>query len=228
MPTDNRSREEILSENATLKLRLEEAEETLHAIQSGDVDALVVSTLGGDQVFTLKGAEHPYRILVETMSEGAALLDTDGMIVYCNRQLSDLLQVTMGKLTGSFLYDYVASEDQALVADRVGNFKQQGIRDEITLKTAVGHCLPVLFSCGVVELAGKPGIGVVVTDISDRKHAETELKSSWIAADAANLAKSIFLANMSHEIRTPMNAIIGFAYLLKGKLKEPDQKDKLD
>ena len=117
MPTDNRSREEILSENATLKLRLEEAEETLHAIQSGDVDALVVSTLGGDQVFTLKGAEHPYRILVETMSEGAAFLTSDGTILYCNKQLADLLQAPMEKLIGSRLTDFVASQDRALVAN---------------------------------------------------------------------------------------------------------------
>ena len=44
-----------------LKARLLEAEETLHAIRSGDVDALVVAGADGEQVFTLKGAEMPYR-----------------------------------------------------------------------------------------------------------------------------------------------------------------------
>lgn len=44
-------------------------------------------------------------------------------------------------------------------------------------------------------------------------------------AEAANRSKNVFLANMSHEIRTPMNAIIGFASLLKEKIKEERLRD---
>jgi hypothetical protein len=68
MATDNRTCTELLSEIETLRLRLEEAEDTLQAIQSGEVDALVISRPEGEQVFTLQGALHPYRVLVETMS----------------------------------------------------------------------------------------------------------------------------------------------------------------
>jgi len=42
-----------------------ETEETLRAILSGEVDGLVVSTPEGDRVFTLSGADYPYRIMVE-------------------------------------------------------------------------------------------------------------------------------------------------------------------
>ena len=52
--------------------RLAETEETLRAIRSGEIDALVVSTTGGDRLFTLAGADHPYRVMVESMQEGAA------------------------------------------------------------------------------------------------------------------------------------------------------------
>ena len=78
MATDNRTRSELLSAIETLRFRLEEAEETLQAIHSGEVDALVISRPEGEQIFTLQGAEHPYRVLVETMSEGAAFLTSDG------------------------------------------------------------------------------------------------------------------------------------------------------
>ncbi|MBU3914298.1 response regulator, partial [bacterium] len=40
-------------------------------------------------------------------------------------------------------------------------------------------------------------------------------------AEVANQAKSEFLANMSHEIRTPMNAVLGYAEILKSKIKDP-------
>jgi hypothetical protein len=66
-----------------LRQRLQEAEETLGAIRSGEVDALVVSGPSGEKVFTLEGAEHPYRVLVESMNEGAVSLST--MVPSCTR-----------------------------------------------------------------------------------------------------------------------------------------------
>jgi hypothetical protein len=55
----------------TLLNRLEEAEETLRAIRQGEVDALVVQGAQGEQVYTLKGADYAYRVILEEMGEGA-------------------------------------------------------------------------------------------------------------------------------------------------------------
>jgi PAS domain S-box-containing protein len=55
-----------------------------------------------------------------------------------------------------------------------------------------------------------------------------ELEKSTVAAEAANVAKSLFLANMSHEIRTPMNAIIGLTHLLRRAAPTPEQADRLE
>jgi len=64
----------------------------------------------------------------------------------------------------------------------------------------------------------------IVQDITDRKEQELRLKQSEQAALAANKSKSEFLANMSHEIRTPMAAILGYADVLLGHLKDPDNR----
>jgi len=69
---DTQTKESLIQENRQLRARLEELEETLHAIRSGEVDALVVSRPEGEQVYTLKGALEPYRIMVENMGEGAS------------------------------------------------------------------------------------------------------------------------------------------------------------
>jgi len=62
-----------------LRRRLREAEETLNAIRDGEVDALVASGPSGEKVFTLEGAEHPYRVLVESMNEGESRSQKKGL-----------------------------------------------------------------------------------------------------------------------------------------------------
>ena len=76
MPGHKRSiSRSTVPEIKALRERVHELEETLAAIRGGEIDALVINGPSGDQVFTLQGAEHPYRILVESINEGAATLD---------------------------------------------------------------------------------------------------------------------------------------------------------
>ena len=66
------------TEIARLKDTLREAQETLDAIRSGEVDAVVVSGAKGNQIYSLTSAEQPYRIYVERMQEGAVTIASDG------------------------------------------------------------------------------------------------------------------------------------------------------
>lgn len=185
MTTDNRTREDLLAEIEELRYRLEEAEETLHAIQSGAVDALVVSGPEETQIFTLQGAEHPYRVLVETMNEGAATLSPAGDILYCNNHLAAMLQVPLDKLIGTSLVSYVAPVDQMLFTVRLGSCVQQYGKYEISLIARSGKLLPVLFSCCSIDLPGGRGVGVVLTDISYQKQAEASIREAQIQARVA-------------------------------------------
>ncbi|MEN6508136.1 MAG: PAS domain-containing protein, partial [Smithella sp.] len=91
-----------------------ESEETLRAILSGEVDGLVVKTAEGDRVFTLSGADHPYRIMVETMNEWAVTLTSDGTILFCNQRFAEIVQGALEKVMGSSIYPYISSTDLPL------------------------------------------------------------------------------------------------------------------
>ena len=69
----------------------QDADETIRAIHHGHVDAVVVITdQESPEIILLQGADKPYRVLVEHMSDGALTCGTDGTILYVNGRVSEL------------------------------------------------------------------------------------------------------------------------------------------
>src|SRR5260370_18586161 len=96
-----------------LRRRLEIAEMTLNAIRSGEADALVISGPDGDRVFTLKGADQPYRVLVESMNEVPVTVAPDGVVLYSNRHFADLIGRPLENVMGASLYDAIPMGEHA-------------------------------------------------------------------------------------------------------------------
>ena len=86
----------------TCRQRLDEAEETLRALRSGEVDAVVASGPDGDRVYTLKGADEAYRVMVQDMADGALTLTRDGLILFSNEQFATILGIALERVIGSY------------------------------------------------------------------------------------------------------------------------------
>src|SRR4029077_11841009 len=99
-------------QQSKLLARLKAAEDTLRAIQSGEVDALMVSGRRGEQVVSLKGGEPAYRMLVEAMSEGAATLSRTGDLLYCNRRFAELVRWPQERMIGIAVHSLVAKTER--------------------------------------------------------------------------------------------------------------------
>ncbi|MFP5221715.1 MAG: ATP-binding protein [Acidobacteriota bacterium] len=213
-------------ENAELLARMEEAEETLRAIQNGEVDAVIASGPHGEQVFTLKGADHVYRIMVEQMSEAAVTLSTDGVILFANSNLSGLLRTPMEQIRGKTFLEFVAIIDQPQFGQLLREAAHGKAKGELLLNAANQEDIPVHLSLNPLLVEERAAVSMLITDLSEQKRTaelqaslaermriEQNLRQAKSEAEAASRAKSEFLANMSHEIRTPMNGVIGMTEL---------------
>ncbi len=150
-----------LADNADLRSRLAEAEETLRALRRGEIDAFVVDGESGPQVFTLKSAAEPYRLLVEQMREGALTLSLHGVILYCNEAFARILGKNAQHVIGSSVLNYMSERDFKHLADH------RGCRGcEMTLCRGPGCPASVTVSSVPLLVDGEPVISAVVTDLT--------------------------------------------------------------
>jgi PAS domain S-box-containing protein len=161
-----------------LVTRLREAEETLHAIRSGEVDAIVVYGRGGEKVFTLEGADHTYRVFVERMNEGAAVLGSDHTVLHCNSRLAQLLGAGLQGIIGSPMQRLVWPADRARLDALLRRAAQRSHRGEIRLQSQEGAPVPVQLSLNPLRLENMRAVCVIASDLSAIKRTEQELRAS--------------------------------------------------
>ena len=157
---------------ADLRRRLGEAEDALDAISSGEVDALVVSTPEGERVLTLSGTEHPYRTILEAMSEGACTFTGAGTILYANSRLAELLGTPLENIIGVRLDRWLVEADRASVWAMAADAAKRVA--QVRLAGASGP-LPVLASVDELRVDGHTVHCMVATDITERLTAEQAL-----------------------------------------------------
>jgi PAS domain S-box-containing protein len=188
------TRQQLLDELQELTSRMMEAEETLHAIRGGEVDGLVVSTAEGERVFTLSGAEHPYRVMVETMNEGAVTLASDGTILFCNQRFADIVQRSLGKVMGSSIYQYISSTDRQLFEALVERGLKGNSKAELALQTGGENAAPALLSISTLQHTDMPAVVcMVVTDLTEQKRNEDMLAEEKLTTQILNQAAEIFV-----------------------------------
>jgi PAS domain S-box-containing protein len=203
-----RTRQQLLDELQELTSRAMEAEETLRAIRGGEVDGLVVSTGEGDRVFTLSGADHPYRVMVETLNEGAVTLASDGTILFCNQRFADIVKGSLEKVMGSSIYQYISSTDVQLFEGLLEQGLKGNSKGELALQTEDENSAPALFSISALEHTDMPGaVCLVVTDLTNQKCSEERVRERTVELERANkhlAEQSCLLESFFKDTITPL------------------------
>jgi two-component system NarL family sensor kinase len=164
---------------AELRARLAQAEEAIRAIRSGEVDTVVVTGKQGPQVFTLDGAEHVYRELIESMNEGALTLAADKTILFANQCFARMVNYPLEQVTGSSLRRFLSLADRGLLRSLFKRTVNAGSKIQVQLICRGGSLLPAQISIRQLKPTGADHatIGMVVTDMTESRRTEDRLRA---------------------------------------------------
>ncbi len=200
MSESKKSKPDLLRENEELKIRLEEAEDTLRAIREGEVDAVVVSGSKGEQIFSLVGTDSIYRLIVETMKEAAFTLAFDGKILFCNAQFGEFVKCPLEQITGRPLAEFVAEANLSAAASLLVAAQQQPVRQRLVFKASDGAAVPAHVSANVLNQPDGLSICVVASDLTELENS-TELIQQLRRQQEALQAANEELAATEEELR---------------------------
>jgi len=210
MNLDENKYENLLALNEDLKGRLEEAEEIIDAIRKGEVDAIIVKKGEEPEIYTLKSADHTYRMFIEKMNDGAITLNKHGIVLYCNTSFARMLRLPLSQVIGKPFESLVPAEYGVQLRNLLTKGWVKDSKAEIVL-SAGEPSLPVLLSVNKLEIDGGPSLSVLVTDLSFQKQMQAQKK--------AMEQKDEFISIASHELKTPVTSIKGYIQLLRFDFK---------
>ncbi len=191
-----KSYEALQAELEKLQLQLQEANETIDAIRSGEVDALVVNNGKEHQLYTLKSADQTYRVFIEKMKEGAVTLNRDGLILYSNSQFATMVDMPLAKVIGLPITDFIPDKFQRAFQEIFEEGWESDSKGEISLKNKDNQLVPFLLSVTSLELDDGSALSIILTDMTAQKENEQQLKSKNEQLEQARLV----MAKMNEEL----------------------------
>jgi PAS domain S-box-containing protein len=127
-------------------------------------------------VFTLQGAEHPYRLLVESIEEGAATLSDDGTVLYSNKSFAAFFNAPLEKFIGAPLHNFVTGNDAEFLKTLILGAKLASTRGEIRLLKKHGKPRTIRLTLSPNRELGLEAICAVATELTEIVDANEALR----------------------------------------------------
>ncbi len=171
-----KSYEQLLAENEELVWRLSEANDTIEAIRTGQVDALVVNDGGNHQLYTLKTADQTYRVFIEKMSQGAVTIGENGLILYSNSRFAEMVKYPLAKVSYELFEKFVADGSKKKYRQLVSSGWKEDIKEEIDIVDIFSNKTCCLCSCASLDMDGGVALSLILTDLTTQKANQLQLQ----------------------------------------------------
>ncbi|MCC3587262.1 PAS domain S-box protein [Microcoleus sp. PH2017_30_WIL_O_A] len=130
---------------------------------------------------SVRESESYYRCIVETASEGVWMFDADSSTTFANCRMAEMLGYTVEEMLGRSLFEFIDDEAREIAESYVQR-RRQGIRErhdfQFTRKDG-SHLWAIVSATPMFDADGEfAGVLRMITDISDRKQAEAELRQT--------------------------------------------------
>lgn len=137
----------------------------------------------------LRKSEARYRSLVEDATVGVAIIDPEGRLVYFNDALRQMIGYPEEELFGKDFIDFIHADDkERLTQQLLEAFAEPKARREVKFRAIhkKGHIVHMHSSPTILRYGDKiVGFSALITDITERKQMEEELKIKAHLLDTA-------------------------------------------
>ena len=184
-----------------VQLKYEEVNDILTAIRSGEVDALVINSDNGVQLYGLKDSDYRYRLIIEQMMEGAVTINKEGIILYCNTRFGDMVSRPLETLMGNNFQNFVCKADLDYFDELLMIAWTSPVKAELDIIGGEETSIPVLLSLNRLTFDGETSMSLILTDLSQQKANQSLLQNKNIQLQEAQEATRLLNENLESNVR---------------------------
>jgi PAS domain S-box-containing protein len=190
----------------------------------------------------LRESEQQYRMLIENLGEGIAMLDNEASFFFTNQAAENTFGFQTGGLLRHNLREFLTPEQfEVVTADMKKHSLGEKTTYELEITRQDGQKRSLLVTTTPQYASDKTSTATfcIFRDITEREQAElalqklnaeleqrvdertAELSAANAALARASRLKDEFLASMSHELRTPLTAVLNLSEALQEQTYGP-------
>ena len=190
----------------------------------------VVTDHGDRRGTTARPADIDFADLVRVLHEGVWVIDLDGITLYANQRMADLLCTTPEAMVDRSVLEFFFEPDHTLLMEQMATRLHGASNDYVArLRRTDGELVQVRVHGSPLRRDGVVFASVAaMSDITELTLAAADGEVALHEAEESRRLRTRLMSWVAHELRTPLNTISGFAQLLRTSSLPPRDLDRVN